>query len=573
MVRESTTGMNGNGAEVFRKKLNTMKRKGPIVWCTFAARFLTGLWTFLMLTVFPLYMKDRYSQMGLYKFRFFLWTSAVCLIPAGIIVVLRMLGSRNWNSPQELYEKCSDLDRVMLFYLGTAAVSWYMSVSRSQAWTGVDGWFMGLRTQLLLVLLYFLVSRNFPWKTIIFAGHFLASGMVFLLGIGHRFGIDPLGMYEGIDEFYQLLFLSTIGQASWYSSYVCTVLVIGITGFFVSEKPGVRICLGIYCMLGFSTVVTQNSDSAFSAIAFMMFGLFLAACDSLDGMERFLETALLMLGSFKLMGSLQRIFPDRATQLGGLSEFLSRSMLTWLAFLALCVVYMLFLYYRQTHPDRQKLICGRLWRRAAVAAVLAAVLLYVAAVWMNTTGRLEEWFGVSSTNLYLLFDTGWGNSRGFTWKLTLGAFGNFPLFRKLFGVGPDCFAAYCYADPELGAQLDHYFGWGQSLTNAHNEFLNTMFCMGIVGLIAYGMIFLVAFQRFFRGRKKKPFVLAGMLVGLAYGAHNFFCYQQVCCTPFFFLILGMAENGLRNCGGPSPRHDVETERAAAAENIQKTAGR
>lgn len=540
-MRESMTGMSENIMEVFRKKLNAFKAAGLVGRCALSARFLTGLWAFLMLTVFPLYTKNHYSQMGLRKFCFFLWTSIICLVPAGVCLVLS-LGCGGRKKIQVFAERFSDLDRAMFFYLAVAVLSWYMSVDRSQAWTGVDGWFMGLRTQLLLVLLYYLVSRYFPWKKVIFVGHFLASGLVFLLGIGHRFGIDPLGMYEGIDESYQLLFLSTIGQASWYSSYVCTVLVIGITGFFVEKKPAVRIGLGVYCMLGFSTVVTQNSDSAFVAVAFLLFGLYLSACDSLDGMERFFETVLLMLGSFKLMGSLQMIFQDRATALGGLSEFLSKSTETWLLFLTVCIVYMLFLFYRQKNPDKQELVGGRLWRRSAVIAVSAVLLFYAAVVWMNTTGRLKAWFGIQSTNLYLLFDQSWGNSRGFTWKLTLGAFGSFPFFRKLFGVGPDCFAAYCYGDPELAAALNRYFGWDQTLTNAHNEFLNTMFCMGLTGLIAFGMIFIVAFWRFYQGRKKNPYALLGMLAVLSYGAHNFFCYQQVCCTPFLFLLLGMSEN-------------------------------
>lgn len=561
-------GMDQNNMKNFLQRLVSFKKAGPIIWCTCAAQLLTGLWAFLMLTVFPLYMQDRYSQMGLHKFRFFFWTSAICLIPAGICLVLRLLGDKNWRSPHNLWENLGELDRAMLIYLAVAAISWYMSVDRSQAWTGIDGWYMGLRTQLLLVLSYFLVSRHFPWKKVIFAGHFLASGIVFLLGIGHRFGIDPLGMYEGVDELYQLLFLSTIGQASWYSSYVCTVLVIGVTGFFVAKKPGSRILLGIYCVLGFSTVVTQNSDSAFVAVAFLLFGLFLAALDSLDKMERFLETVLLMLGSFKFMGSLQRIFSDRAVQLGGLSEFLSQSTATWLIFLALCMVYMLFLFYRQKNPDRQETTHGKLWRIIAVCAVMAALAVYAAVVWMNTTGRLEAWFGIKSTNLYLLFDRHWGNSRGLIWKLTLGAFGKFPLFRKLFGAGPDCFAAYCYGNADLSTELNQYFGWNQMLTNAHNEFLNTMFCMGIVGLLAYGRIFIVAARRYFRERKKDPRVIAGMLVVLAYGAHNFFCYQQVCCAPFLFLILGMAENSLRSS---KEAGDIRKRAAEDVPNIQKTA--
>lgn len=513
------------------------------------ARFLIGLWAFLMLTVFPLYMKNHYSKMGVRKFQFFLAVSVGCLIPAGICLGLHFLRDRVWKGPTAVTVRLSSLDWAICLYLVAAGISWSLSVDRKAAWTGVAGWSMGLRSQLIFGLIYFLVSRQFPWKKIIFAGHFISSTAVFLLGILHRFRIDPLGMYEGIDESLQLLFLSTIGQATWYSSYVCTVLVLGVVGFFVSKKPAYRLAMGLYCMLGFSAIAIQNSDSAFAATAFLLFGLFLAACDGLEWMERFWETLILALGSFKIIGGLQKVFADRAVRLGGVSEFLSQSMQTWVLFLLVCVGYVFFLLYRQRYPDKKGLVHEEGLRKAAVISALAALVFYVAAVWLNTTGRLEAWLGIRSANSYLLFDRHWGNSRGFTWSFTVNAFDGFPLFRKLFGAGPDCFSAYCYAEPELCSELNHFFGRDQTLTNAHNEFLNTLFCMGIVGLITFSLIFVTAFCRFFKGRKEEMLLLMGMLAVLVYAAHNFFCYQQVCCTPFLFLILGMAENRLRKRSG------------------------
>ena len=92
-------------------------------------------------------------------------------------------------------------------------------------------------------------------------------------------------------------------------------------GVFYCKDNRIRTAAGLYCMLGFGTVVTQNSDSAFAAMVFLLLGLFLAGCDSFDRMERFLETLLLMFGSFKLIGILQELFPEKAKQLGSLSKF------------------------------------------------------------------------------------------------------------------------------------------------------------------------------------------------------------------------------------------------------------
>lgn len=528
-------------------KNETMMEKGAAQahLCVRSIRFLTGLWAFLMLAVFPLYVRNHYYKMGVQKFNFFLAVSVVCLIPAGICQGLHFLKIKSWEGGPTAVRELSSLDFAMLFYLAAACISWYLSIDRKTAWTGAEGWSMGLRAQLLFVLIYFLISRQFSWKKIIFAGHFFSSGAVFLLGILHRFQIDPLGMYEGIDESLQLLFLSTIGQATWYSSYICTIFVIGIASFFIFQKPAYRLAMGVYCMLGFAAIVVQNSDSAFAATIFLVFGLFLAACDSMDRMERFLQIILLLLGSFKIIGVLQRLFPDRAVKLGGLSEFLSQSTQTWFLFLAVCIGYMLFVLYRQKYPERKKLVYGTVFCKCAMLAVPAGLAFYVAAVWLNTTGRLEAWLGIHSSNSYLFFDRSWGNSRGFTWSFTVKAFGEFRLSHRLFGVGPDCFSEYCYRDPQLSSELNHFFGWNQTLTNAHNEFLNTLFCLGIVGLIAFILIFVTAFCRFWKWRKTGMAVLAGMLVVLVYAAHNFFCYQQVCCTPFLFLILGMAENRLK----------------------------
>ena len=98
----------------------------------------------------------------------------------------------------------------------------------------------------------------------------------------------------------------------------------------------------------------------------------------------------------------------------------------------------------------------------------------------------------------------------------------------------------------MSGYLNHFFGHGQRLTNAHNEFLNMMFCTGILGLATYAAIFFLAIHRFWKAAKQASPALMGALAALAYAAHNFFCYQQVCAAPFLFLILGMAENMVRN---------------------------
>lgn len=565
----------------------------------FAASLLTNLWAFLMTAVFPLYAPNQYFDLGEYKFQFFLKCSAGCLLPALVLLAAAKCcmvwaahhsaaarGREAWKSyrgaaktPVRQRKALSALDIVMCCYLAAVLVSFACSEYKSQVWTGAEGWYMGLRTQLLLAAAYICVSRCRIGEKVLLAGLFFGSGATFLLGILHRFRIDPLGMYEGISEKYFLEFLSTMGQASWFSSYICVVLPVGVACFFTAKKAGLRALAGAYCMLGFAAVVTQNSDSAFLAMGVLFLGLFVLSCGRMEWMERFLETLLLMLGSFKIVGILQQIFAERAMELDGISTFFSQSMGTWILLLLTATAYMLFLAWRLRHPEKEVIRAGRWLPWAAVGTLVLAIGGYVLAVWLNTAGLLSE----QSQNWYLLFNYAWGNFRGFIWRIALNAYEGLSFLEKIFGAGPDGFVACCYANEACAAELNGFYGASQVLTNAHNEFLNTLICLGAVGLAAFLAIFVTAVRRFLGGAcgdfggedaacgdfqgdgavcgnapeavsaytggwQADPLILAGGLAALCYCAHNFFCYQQVCCTPFLVLLLALAENRMRSAG-------------------------
>lgn len=537
--------------------------------------FLTVCWVFLMLTVFPLYAPDGYHEIGGYKFSFFSGVSALFLVPGTALALVWQAGRlvearRNRGGEEEKRGQSvsvSALDACMCVYLVFCLVSFGQSGFKKDAWAGAGGWNMGLHTRLAMIASYYLISRHFPWKegkksaaAVVICGALTGSGITFALGVLHRFGIDPLGFYRGIDGSYQIRFLSTIGQATWYSSYVCTVFPIGLCLFYASRRKRVRLWSGLYCVLGFMTLVTQNSDSAFAALGFLFLGLFVASCRSMRGMERFLECLILCAASFRAVGFLQWGFMDRAMELGRLSMAFSRGSISWILLLAGCSAYF-FLMKRKEAGTEQKGKRGKAggkgtapvpssdasWektgaglRRGALWVAAVGIILLIMLIALNTAGLPERWFGLSFHSQYLFFDDKWGSNRGFIWKTAAKLYADMPLRMKLFGAGPDCFMAYSYSIPEYAKRLNDY--WKPDiLTNAHNEFLNLLICEGLAGMLSWIALLLAGIRRFYQESMHNPPVLAGMLTICAYAAHNFFCYQQVCCTPFLFLIIGLAE--------------------------------
>ena len=164
---------------------------------------------------------------------------------------------------------------------------------------------------------------------------------------------------------------------------------------------------------------------------------------------------------------------------------------------------------------------------------------------LNSTGFLYTHFGYQNVNNYLLFTDHWGNQRGFAWRYTWEAFSEMPFLRKWIGVGPDAYSFYAESVPEYAAQMEAFWG-SLTLTNAHNEYLTKLINVGIFGLLSYLFMLGSAIYIFVKNRKEHVLLPAFALCVVSYMAHNIFCYEQVCCTPFFYILFGFGGNLIHN---------------------------
>lgn len=507
--------------------------------------YVVLIYLFIMLGFFPLFYKKGYVGMGDGKYNVFLFSSIVCL---GIILLLTIIQYFifMFKDTSLVFSKktviFSHLDMAVILYFAIVAISYFFSDFKQEALLGANGWSMGLATQLIFFCSYFIISRDLKWNKHIFTVLFLSSAVVFLLGILHRFYIDPLAMYADLDEEYKLQFLSTIGQSSWYSSFVCTVFPVGLYAFYATAKPKIRGWFAVYCILGFSTIVTQNTDSAYLSIFAVFVLLFYFSRDNQEKRKRFYECLLLMFFSFKLMGVFQIIFKNHTIMLDSLSIEMSQGLLTTILLILTAVFYVFRYYIKPQNMNKPVKKYPFNFLLGIIGIAITGMIIFIV---LNSNGYLYEKFAYCNTNNYLLFNDSWGNSRGFAWRFTTFAYKNLAVLQKLVGVGPDCYQFYLYGIPEY-AEVLHGF-WGDlSLTNAHNEYLTTLINHGIVGLVSFVGMFTTGIVTFIRNRKKNVLAAGFALCVIAYMVHNIFCYQQVCCTPFVFIFLGIGSNMIRN---------------------------
>lgn len=503
---------------------------------------IVSVYVFLILVIYPFYFQDKYYNIGYAKWKFFLnltFGTGVILAAGTILYFIYLVWSHELKKNFQNIQ-ISVPDRFVFSYLIVVMISTLCSPYKNQVIWGADGWYMGLIAQLCFVMIYYFVSRYWKWDNTAVAFWLGAAFGVFLLAVIMRFRIDPLKLYQGLEEQYVITFLTTIGQATWYSSYIVLLFPLGMFAFWFYDGRLLRILTGIFTSIGFMTIITQNSDSIFVALGIMIFVLLWFSLESNKRFRRFLEVMMICFMSFKFIGICQLLFPTKAVPLGNIFIFCSQSGLTWALLAGTVIVYAGFCLAEK----RRKIDIARIKvvRMIVLFILLTGIGLTVAYIYLNTTGKLPE--NYRSNSNYLLFNEYWGNNRGLSWMASAKSFVQGNLLRKIAGCGPDGFSLYVQSF--FGEELARKWGQSVALTCAHNEWLNVLVNLGIAGAAAYLGIFISSAARFWKKTKKHPELIAIVMAILCYMGHNFFCYQQIVCTPTIFILIGVGESIIRH---------------------------
>lgn len=504
-----------------------------------------------VLVVLPLYNKG-YAQIGTEKENFFRKTMTYggkALLPVFILwAVFRLITAIRAKElpgirelPGRLWRNLSSTDKFAALYGIAVLLSYLFTNYREEALWGTASWRMGMWTQLGAVIVYFMISRMWQWKSWIPVLVLPVSAVVFSLGYVNKFCLFPID-----PQFVNTSFISTIGNINWYCGYLVTILFGGVYLLWRMEEKMTwkKLLLMAYVTIGFASLATQGSSSGIVTFAVVMFVLFGMSVRDSRRMEVFWQEMTMFSGACLLTFILRKanVFSQELV-MEGMTDLLTFSMVTILMTILsgtiLCLIHRARL--KRSYPEKllHRIYCGI----AIAVPVMILVVLLLTLINTLAGGALTPNITDPNVTKWLTFNVSWGSARGGTWAAGARCFWEADFLHKIFGVGPDCLYAFLSNEGSVGLQtmVNDRFG-GSRLTNAHNEWLTVLVDIGVLGVISYAGMMITAIRDFLRAGENKMLVGACGICVLAYTVNNMFSFQQVMNISTMFVVMGVGEN-------------------------------
>lgn len=549
--------------------------------------YMICIYLAIMLAVFPFYNEEGYSHIGTDKSVFFcrLGTGMgiILIIPLGVYLLLgfgrfaaekfsksAFRKSDSYAQGTAVSGRCgfgasagggirhvrlSPTDLFALIYGGALLLSYFFTNYREAALWGERGWYMGLLPQLMLLSIYFLVSRFWKPRKKLFYLCLPVSAAVFLMGCLNRFGIYSFGL-----EFVNVGYISTIGNVNWYCGYAVSVMFAGVALPWLCErlKTWQRVLLMLYTAIGYLSLILQGSDSGLIALTVVMLVLLCMSTGDSSRMLTFWREMTIL--SVECLGIyvFRKLVPGGINFVGDLAEIFICGPVS-IAMTVVSVFALIFVWRDKVKNIHRE----KLYRILALAAVLGSVAVMLGVLLLGLINTLHPGIlGKLSENDLFTFNMDWGSHRGATWWAGFRCFAEQDILHKLVGVGPDGMWSYISGGASAGftATVEEVFG-SLRLTNAHNEWLTILADTGILGVTGYAGMMICGIRELLQGGQKNPAAAACGFCLLAYVVNGMFSFQQSMGAGTIFVMFGIGMAFLNERRKEDRHSQVSTNRA------------
>lgn len=506
---------------------------------------IVGLHVAAVLIGLPIVYQDYYYNILEVKYYYYCGCIIFLLIAMlvyGIIKTIRENGWKQLHIPNlkniKILEIFSVPDLMLIMFWIVAAISTVLSPFKFESFWGNEGRYGGLFLITLYTAAYFFIVKCFRVRSW-YVDLCLAVGLaVCIFGLTDFFNLDLLGFERYLSSSEKNSFTSFIGNINMYTQLVAIYL--GVAAFmWIGTKNKLRsiwyyICLWII----FLAAITGQSDNVYLSIAALFAVLPLYAFRSRRGIRRYLILVMTCLASVWVVQWVSIKYAGQVVSIHSIYNIIAGYEKLNTVILGLCAVILLLYVFDYVVKKQDAQVTPWLWRAWLVLIIIAALAVLYVLYDVNIAEGGEKY---GSLQNYLKFTDSWGSSRGFAWRIALENYGKFPIHQKLFGHGPDTFGLITYFNNLAEMQSSYRV----IFENAHNEYLQYLMTMGILGVFAYVGLLVSAFVLVIKKQMNHVPVMA-MLAGV-------FCYvtqgvvniSQPIVTPVMWTLLAMSIAGCR----------------------------
>ena len=460
-----------------------------------ARELCCDVYVFIMFFAFPLFvLPSGYRNITLAKWYFFIIaTAAYALFEIFFMIRLRIL------------PKLSASLICVLVFFAACCLSAVFSPYGSGVIRGL-GRYEGLLTLFFYCLCFFVLSdKPFKPKYVYFLA---ASGAVFsVISLIQLLDKNPLGLYPGeylyyaAQDVYSAAFLGTVGNVGMVAVFICVCVPMFYAFYVTSDEKRAAAVIPAAALLLF-ILLYSDVDAGKVGILFSF-----AVTTVILATEKNFRRICVFLSVMSFAGALSALispvyeYPEL--------EFTLKASPLFFAFAAAGVIAFCLSFARIKRP--------RLYIILLICIVTVASVLFVY-FYDAGSGMLHELHEMMHGRV----DPSFGTNRIRIWRESLALVPE----RPLLGGGPDTLPARLFIVFERVSEIS-----SETLTrtvdNAHNEYINLLVNVGILGLIPF--LALCVSSLFSKNNICKA-------AFLAYAAQAFFSFSVCITAPFFWML-------------------------------------
>lgn len=509
--------------------VNERKKRTKAVIDSFP-KWVVRVYVVVLTVIFPFYERNQYFSLLSDRTKFFKYCTSLMILALSVFCIIQ-IKKQGTVFLRHIRQKAENNKTILAFlglFLLVFAFSTVCSEWKLLAWTGEAGRYQGLYMWLLYAAAFLCILLYYRPGKIDFAIFLLAGMVVCSWGIFDYLGYDWFEWHKKVKVGQRTMFMSSIGNINTFTS-MAGIYFSTAGGYFIAAKEKFEytdiICIISFILSGTAMFIGSSDNAAVGVLAFFLLLPFLAFRKKESSGRYFLLAAIfccifIIVYQINIVSGSPYIDRQggvllRLCSIGGLKYYAGAAAICF--FVSVCI-------YQYKKSWNKKIV---LWGYGGLLFVCGLCFLLV--LYDANFGKNPDKYG--ALGRFLIFNDQWGTARGMVWRLAWESFDKFPFWQKLIGTGPETFGLLmeknCYEEMVSIS--------GQFYDSPHNELLQYIVCMGILGAAGYYGFLICCCVKGFKG---KPIQMASAVGIMVYTAISLVNISVPITQPFVILLAG-----------------------------------